>query len=163
MKRAMLFLAALTALTPLTCGTMFVVAGEPVVCPEQVFKDPNTCPVAISLTELALDPYENKPCFLGWVYATVGKLWTVSAPYCDPDGDPMTLTASTGTLTTKDDTYTVTGMASATGPLYVTMTLKDILSAEAKAAGDVEYTRKGTFAVIRLPANRPPSLCGGLP
>ncbi len=169
MKRIPLTAVAILFLTPMVCGhppqapqtarvlTVSLLAQAP--CPEQTFRDPLTCPVTVDVSKVAIDPNTNKPCLLGWVGAVVGSGWTWTGRYCDPDGDPMTLTASAGTLTVNPDgTYKVTGTVAAAGISYYTLTLVD-----KPPIPQVPIMRKGTFVVIGLPKNRPPSLCGGLP
>jgi len=132
--------------------------SEP-VCPEQVFVDISECPVALDPNRIAVDPYEQRMCCLGWMFAVAGSPWTWDRWYCDPDGDAMTLTSDTGVLTANaDGTYSVTGVSSAPGVTYVTMTLAD-----QPAANQTPITRKGTFAVLSVPKNRSPALCGGQP
>lgn len=157
MKTKLLFLTTVILLAPLVGGALFVLlAQEP--CPTQVFRDLATAPATLDAAQIAVDPNTGSLCCLGWIRATPGRPWTWTARFCDPDGDTLTLTASAGTLRTSADQYTVTGVAGGVGIEYVTMTLVDQPVADPRPV-----TRKGTFAVIVTPRNRPPSLCGGLP
>jgi hypothetical protein len=150
----MILLAALAALvvTPL-------IFGQSENCPEQAFQDISQCPAVLDANQIAIDPVMGQRCCLGWILTVVGSPWTWDGRYCDPDGDAMTLIASMGTLATNaDGTYTVTGTSSTTGLTYITMTLSD-----QPATPQTPLTRKGTFAVIAVPKNKPPVLCGGQP
>jgi hypothetical protein len=150
-KTKVLFMAVVGLLAPLILGQA--------TCPEQTFRDIASCPAQLDPAKIAIDPNTNRACLLGWVTAVVGSGWTWSKEICDPDSDLMTLTASAGTLKVNTDgTYVVTGPAAALGLTYITMTLVD-----KPPAPLVPITRKGTFVVITIPKNRPPSLCGGLP
>lgn len=153
MKR-MILLASLAAM--LVAPLLF---GASENCPEQTFQDISECPVALDPNRIAIDPYENRMCCLGWLVTVAGSPWTWDRWHCDPDGDAMTLTSDTGALTVNGDgTYTVTGTSSTPGLTYVTMTLVDQPSSP-----QIPITRKGTFVVIAVPKNRPPALCGGQP
>ncbi len=153
MKTRILLLTAVTLLLALTCG------GGGSNCPEQVFLDPASCPAQLDAAKIAVDPYTNKPCLLSWKYVVEGLPWSYDGKYCDPDSDPMVLSATGGTLVNHNDgTYTISGPAMTIGQIaYPTMTLTD-----KPPAGDA-YTRKGTVAIIAVKKNNPPSLCGGLP
>lgn len=153
MKR-MILLALLAAM--LVAPLLF---GQSENCPEQVFQDISQCPTLLDPNQIAIDPETAQRCCLGWILTVAGTPWTWDGRYCDPDGDPMTLIASAGTLAVNvDRTYAVTGTSSVAGLTYVTMTLVD-----QPAAPQTPLTRKGTFVVIAVPKNRPPSLCAGQP
>lgn len=153
-RKQMTLLAVMSAM--LVAPLLF---GASENCPEQVFQDISQCPVALDPNQIAVDPVTGQRCCLGWMTAIVGSPWTWDGRYCDPDGDSMTLAADKGTLAVNaDGTYSVTGTAGMPGLTYITMTLVDEPSAP-----QVPFTRKGTFAVIAVPKNRPPSICGGKP
>lgn len=172
MPRKILAFAALALMCPLLLGQAAVVPMaealtiyllEQATCPEQTFRDPAAAPFTVDMTKIAIDPNTNRQCLLGWTMAVVGGGWTWGGPtikICDPESDQMTLTASTGTLKLNTDgTYVVTGLAgNVSTVLYCTMTLVD-----KPPAPLTPITRKGTFGVMVLAKNKPPSLCGGMP
>jgi hypothetical protein len=153
----------------LTCGTsgretqvasgLMVCLMTEGTCPDQVFRDPNACPVQLDRTKIVTDPHSGKPCLLGYQLVLEGLPWSYYCRYCDPDGDLMTLTATGATLTDHHDgTCTISGLGMTAGAI-----IYPILSVTDKPLGGDAITRRGTVAVIAVKRNRPPSLCGGLP
>ncbi|MCE5324891.1 MAG: hypothetical protein ABFE07_10230 [Armatimonadia bacterium] len=150
MKRIPLFLSLLL-LAPLVFAQ---------TCPTQPFVDWSKWAVTLDPVQIATDPNTGQKCVLGPpIYTHPGQTWTIRASICDPDSDPMTLTASMGTLVVHaDNTYTLTGAALTLGIQYVTMTLVDQYQIPSES-----ITRKGTWVIVSIPKNKPPVLCGGLP
>jgi hypothetical protein len=142
-------------------GGMAVVApllfGQVTECPDQEFKSWTGLSFQVDPNRIAVDPYSGQRLFLGWRYGIVGTAWIWDANACDPDGDSLMLTASKGNLLrSTGDAYRVTGAATAVGTIYV-----DVTATDQPGEGRTALTRKGTFVIVVLPANRPPSLCGG--
>lgn len=152
MKRLILMCVLCGALAPL-------LFGQATECPDQVFRDIAESPALLDPNRIAVDPASDQRLFLGWRYGIVGKAWIWDANACDPDGDALVLTASKGNMIrSTGDAYRVTGIATAVGILYV-----DVTATDQPGEGRTALTRKGTFAIVILPANRPPSLCSGQP
>jgi hypothetical protein len=128
-------------------------------CPTQAYLPFTGYEIAVDATKIAYDhagtdpnrPAPQRLLVKPPVKVELGRTATVSGWACDPDENPMTLTAAKGTLTMiTDGTWTLRYKPTAIGIEYINLTLSD-----GKA------TTTGTVVIFAVPANRPPVLCGG--
>ncbi|MCK9601382.1 MAG: hypothetical protein M0R06_20240 [Sphaerochaeta sp.] len=128
-------------------------------CPEQVFMDPNIVPFAVDVNHISVDPGSGQRLLLGYVITDVGREWSYPGWVCDPDGNPVTISASAGTLEKPTaTTYVLWGMEQTTGVTYYHISATDV-----PLEHQEPLTRTGTVAVLAVPQNRRPTLCGGRP
>jgi len=138
--------------TILVFAVVSVFAGEP--CGPQEYPSWDPTPMTVDPNMIAIHPISGQRLFLGWIITTVGQPWTYVGSACDPDGDSMTYTVDTGTITDNGATYSVNGPALIDiGLHYVNVSVTDEPLDSAQAV-----TVTGTLVVVNVPPNRPPVL-----
>jgi len=124
------------------------------VCGPQEFADISEAPFAIDVNEIAVDPASHRRLCLGWAVVELGRTFTRTAEYCDPDGDPVTFAAAEYlSVDEAAGTYTLTLRPTAVGVTYYDVRLTDVVEAPR-----TPRARAGTFALAAVPANAPPVL-----
>lgn len=132
-----------------------VVADE---CGSQQFLDPNSYSYGLDVNEIAVDPVSGNRLLLAVVTTEISRTWSYQGYGCDPDGDTLTF-ESEAELSVDGVTYTLTGMVGAVGLYYYDVSCTDTPS----DPNQTPLTRTGTVAVVGLPTNQAPVLCGGTP
>ena len=140
-------------------ATIFLLALT--TCPEQEFKPYTNIGVQVDESKIATDPASGKKLCLGVHIVVLGSNLIIDANYCDPDGDPVTLSSNDSvnypiTVDTVAKKYRVQFTAKAVGIEYVTITAKDTPAPPLES-----LTRKGTYVLVTIPKNNPPQIgCG---
>ncbi|MFH0981798.1 MAG: hypothetical protein V2A79_09695 [Planctomycetota bacterium] len=130
------------------------------VCPEQQFKDPIGAPFTIDPGRIALDPETGRQLCLGWEIVDAGVPCVYDANYCDPEGDPVTVTVEEPAkyALTVDGNDIHVSFRPGLGVHYITLTATDEPGPTALAK-----TRKGTYVILALRPNQPPTIgCGSV-